>query len=278
MRKIMGLILTVALVISIPAISYAEKPQPGNELSDKELKILTKKVGLTEEEISNDNVEHLRYLIENGAKKIGSKKKGIDFSSEGAPQNDSGEFSTMGTLTQEDMTLWGTVYELYSDRAGDKKLHLYANFNWNIEPTWVLTDKLAIGFPDSAQWVLPFRADGNPDQFDKRYCAQFEINYEWVCENSDDTNDFEAGFGVAASYDLLSGRNDHKGYVTQNVYLDNSDAVGNVNVIFTYGHRFGGGTISVTPKPSGLGFTPSTYTEELKFGLEFDLDTMEIVN
>ncbi|WP_068775579.1 hypothetical protein [Paenibacillus sp. FJAT-26967] len=228
-------------------------------LTPEERVILKKEVGLTDAEIDMTEVDILKRLISEGAKKIGGGIRGFQIT-------DKKEMIETQDLTRSDIMIGAVGYTVGSDRTGYKKLYLYGNFEWLTFPTWYLTDKMTIGYPSTTKFFLP-TSSGYITGHENRLCDKVNSFDAWVCQTSYTPADYAYGnVGISATYDISIGRPYMKGMIGQYVYVDEKES-GTANLIINYGHRKGGvGAPSVDVYPTiGLTVSPSVVTDVLPY-------------
>lgn len=238
-------------------------------LSKKQVKFLKNEVGLTEEEIEVLPAHILEELIDNNAKKLARNHKEKKFES-----ND-GQFNTSSVGKRVDggyIKLDAIAFEVDSDKSGKKKFYFYGGYNWTESPGWELIDALSLGWPDSAEIVLPMTS-GKVDQHETRYCEKPDNNASapWDCSTDRSPEDWDNGMGVGNRFNIDGAPNNniHKGYIAQYVYTARNS--GYVNVKFEYGHQeFDWGDPSFSVFPAGLSIDPDTVDEIIDYGLEFE--------
>jgi len=224
-------------------------------LKDEEITILINDVGLTDSEINEFPVEVLHQLINNNAKKI-------YFNQEHLVLDQNNELNKISPLVKKDtdITVGAAAFEVKSDRAGQKKLYVYGNFNWLKSPPSRWTDALSIGWPESAELSFPISSRGDIAQYEAKYLYRDGpySAFGWQTGKSATQPDKVASLsGVGFRFNLKSGIGftEHKGYVGQYLYTKKSQGL--FNVLVRYGHY----TISLSPSftvyPSvGLAVTP----------------------
>lgn len=235
------------------------------KLTKQERKYLKEVTGHTEEEIDMLPLEVAKQLIKDKAVIKDSKTEIFSFEDEG---NNSGDFTTMGTISSSTMKLWGTVYKVTSDRANNDKFYIYANFQWLKSPFYELVDKMTFGFPSSAGFYLP-TSNGSVTQHQHRYSQDPQGNGNWVDYAIDYTpSDWEPNAGVAGEFDLRSSTEFtlHKGYMGQYVYVPTSKN-GTINIKIQYGHKLYSGQPSVSVYPAGLSITPTSSVDTASYAL-----------
>jgi hypothetical protein len=274
-KKITSIVLSLGLLSSVllPQLPTAMAQQNFDydydnkaiysELTSEELETLQEEVGLTEEEVQNIPPHILKNLIKQNAKVLASKTFIHKFD-EG--KNDKGRSVKSNDLTE--LKLNGIAFAVKSDRKGYKKFYLYGNFEWLESPRFMLTDKMTIGYPDTAKFFLPMKK-GKPEQHENQYCIKTITNPKWDCKTSTEASDWEPGIGVAAEFDLRMGnRPQHAGYISQYVYTEDTES-GTINIKFEYGHNRVIGTVGVSYSPFGLSIAPSNTTDVASYGIEF---------
>lgn len=125
MKNYLVMLLVVLMMLTVVSGTVdAAKDSPGEELTMQELKVLEKKVGMTEEDISQVPTDILRQLIKENAKKIsvGPGVKSYDVASEG--NGSSEDISIMGDIPDNDLTLYGIAFLVSSD-CPDKKRFIF---------------------------------------------------------------------------------------------------------------------------------------------------------
>lgn len=132
----------------------------------------------------------------------------------------------------------------------------------------IFTDKMTIGYPDTAEFFIPMNTRGKPDQHENSYCYK-PVGYSWKCEKSTNAKDWDPGIGVSAEFDLLMGNKQlHKGYIGQYVYTEYFRPR-TFNIKYEYRHAVGTGEIGVSFSPAGLSLVPGFTTDVKSFGIEF---------
>lgn len=266
MKKVISGLMIFALALNIfTGLAYANK-KADSSLDKKEINLLINKVGLTEEEIALFPVEVLRDLIAKDAKKlVVGERKDYDLTSEESTKGEPEQVSAQ--LSSSDITLSGAAFTVTSDRPGFKKIYLYGDFKWKVNPLWKLTDKMTIGYPSTTEWFLPMN-NGLVQQHSSRYSHKPTALSSWTHVNKSQPSDWTLGGGVAASFDLIANSSFHEGWMSQMVYVDSTKR-GTTNIRIEYGHRIiTPGTIGVNVyKDFGLGITPETRVETLAYGL-----------
>ncbi|WP_314002540.1 hypothetical protein, partial [uncultured Paenibacillus sp.] len=195
-------------------------------------------------------------------------KKGYDLESEGYNAGGSGEVGTMADIPASDLYLNGVAFVVSSDWPGKKKISLVGQFEWNVDTTWRLVDKMSIGYPTTNQWYWKTSSTGGIMGFENQVCNLYNPG-GWVCDAIQYTpSDATNGAGVAGSFDLAGDSNYTKGHISQYVYVD-STKTGTSNVLFRYGHRIYSGNVSVGLFPAGLAVEPGYYTETRDFWITF---------
>lgn len=170
------------------------------------------------------------------------------------------------SLTKDDITLYGVAVDL-GVANGEKKIYLYGDFYWNINPLFVLTDKMSIGYPVTNLWYLK-TSNGDILGHSSQYCG-LNGQLGWACASTKTTpSNYDIGQGVAAPYDLIGTYSVHKGYISQYVYTKSTNS-GTSNVLFRYGHKTLTGAVGVSVYPAGLAITPSFNTETLDYFITF---------
>jgi len=265
MKRFLFLMVVSLLLFSLGNVALASKSpqQNSDDLTETERMILLNEVGLSEYDLTLFPVEQLREFIAIGAKKLSNKHSptSYDLKNEGDNNN---KIGTMA-LTEDDITLYGAVLQVASDKPNNLKFYIYGTFTWMVDPFWTLTDKYSIGYPVTNEWYLPTK-NGKIDGHANRICYYF--GYQ-ECINSNEPSDHSIGSGVAAAYDLKADSSAHIGLIGQYVYTTRQQ--GASNVVFRYGHRLISGKPSVSIYPDiGLAITPSTQTETLDYIIEFE--------
>ncbi|MGG3875183.1 hypothetical protein [Brevibacillus laterosporus] len=267
MKRLLFFALTVFLSLSLCFSAYAETTQ--TELKENEREALVSDIGLDEEELEDMPPHILQALIDQGAKKIGSKTVTHKFNEGQSEMNKSLAKKKDEEDDFSEIELKAKAFEVKSDRSGYRKYYLYGKFEWSEPPIWTLTDKMSIGYPATSKFFMPMTSKGKPDDHENRYCTKPAFKKKWECEDSSKASDWDPGIGVAAEYDLQMGnRQLHSGYISQYVYADKHER-GTINIKFQYGHAIIGGSISVSYKPVGLSIQPEKTTQVADFGIEF---------
>jgi hypothetical protein len=150
--------LAVSLVV--PSLTYAADSKHDLSHIDKNLLKKLHNAGFSDAQISILTDEVLQDLketkilrkldseiVERGEiytdSKTGKKVKKVEYKK--------GEVTTRSTGNL-DMDLSVDAWEVSSDRSGEKKFIIVANYNWDEVPLQRFTDALAVGWPDSTGW------------------------------------------------------------------------------------------------------------------------------
>ncbi|MFJ8104093.1 hypothetical protein [Lysinibacillus sp. NPDC096212] len=236
-------VLFTLLVFSGVLTAQADELQTIDVLEPNEVTTLVDEVGLTEDEINDFPVEVLRELIQNDAKKISFQP-----------------VTPTASLSDKDVKVGASAFEVKSDKAGQKKMYLYGNFEWIKNPSERYTDAMSIGWPDSAELAAPI-VNNKISQFEGKYMYRDGPNsaFGWQTGTSTTTPNSDtglAGVGFKFGFKRGIGFSEHKGYIGQYVYTKKDKG------LFTIMIRYGHGTITWIPSftvyPNfGLGVTPN---------------------
>lgn len=235
-------------------------------LTKEEIQYLIDHVGHSIEEINELPLEVSKQLVKDKAVIVDKNSTTQTFYE--PTTSPTGNITPMGILKESEISISGVAYKVNSDISGENKYYLYGNFQWLTTPSFVLVDKMTIGFPSSAGFYLPM-VSGKVSQHTNRYSHDIQGNGVWRdYPVSTVVADWEPNAGVAAAFDLRAGTSlsKHKGYMGQYVYVPNNKS-GKINVKVEYGHKRISGTPSVSVYPAGLSITPSTTVDTAAYGL-----------
>ncbi|MBB6284186.1 hypothetical protein [Geobacillus subterraneus] len=271
MKKLKFHLFSLVLLFSLfffndfSSAKEVDNTSKSEKLTKQERKYLKDVTGHTEEEIDMLPLEVAKQLIKDKAVIQDSKTEIFSFEN---GVNNSGDFTTMGTISSSTMKLWGTVYKVTSDRTNYDKFYIYGNFQWLKSPFYELVDKMTFGFPSSAGFFLP-TSNGKVTQHQHRYSQNPQGNGNWIDYAIDySPSDWEPNAGVAGEFDLRSSTEFtlHKGYMGQYVYVPTKNN-GTINIKIEYGHQLYIGEPSVSVFPAGLSITPSKSVDTASYAL-----------
>ncbi|MEK5645443.1 hypothetical protein BK138_32840 [Paenibacillus rhizosphaerae] len=257
MKKISALLLAFLLFV-LPVAAQAEESNSENSslqsLSSQEISYLKDSVGLNEEEIAAFPAEKLRTLIDNKAVKVSSKEESF------------GENSIKGEITPQlngnDITLQVLTFVQTSDKPGNKKFTLWGYFIWKKQPTFVFSDVMTIGVPQSVGFFLPTNGT-NVTQHSHSF-VWYDGQNEFT-ENKTVPHDFSANSGVAGKYNIRNNVVWQKGYIEQNIYIPSGKS-GTTNVVLEYGHAVYTlvPSVGISGTTFSIGVSPSSKVETYK--------------
>lgn len=281
MKKFFSFFMMIALVSLLSSSVFAQPQEESlrseheslrsehefskDPLTESEKQTLITEGGFNEVDLDRMPPNVLRLILaENGKKISNASIEGYNLES----QSGNTSYSDVGTmeLTTSDITLYGSAVLMGTVGNGSKKIYLYGDFEWNVEPFWELTDKMSIGYPLTNLWYLE-TSNGKITGHSSEYCG-LNGGLGWKCKSSTTPSDHDLGQGVAAKFDLVGTYTNHTGYVSQYVYTvgDNS---GRSNVVFRYGHKLVAGNVGVDLFDFGLAVDPTFNTEHLDYPITF---------
>lgn len=288
--KVLSVLLFFTLVFSSSTVFATEGPSEINSLdnylptsvsekhlltrdnqllTEEEYNSLINEVGLTDEKIARYPISILRNLLAQDARILSNGEiKSFDVLHESnAPFTSPDLITPFGTISEDDLTMYGEVYSVTSDRDGFKKIYMAFEFEWNIDPFWALTDTLAIGIPESESLHLP-TSGGKVVQHKTQYCHQLYYDSKPVCTQKTTPTKGYANSGVATNISLNYNAEYHRGWMEQYGYIE-SNKTGTTNVLFTYAHKLISGSPTITVSPIGVGITPTSTTDTQEYMVEF---------
>jgi len=274
--------LSLLSSVSLPTVALAQSTESKTDFSEinddwgadsltpEQTEKLLTDVGLTRTELQQFPQEILEELLNNDAKKLAENSKEINMSKYLSKNNlaTSGEEVDGGWLE-----LNSKAFEVKSDDPDKKKFYFYGKYEWTDSPAFDLTDAVSIGFPDSAEFVLPMSSRGKVREHETRYCYRpdNDSSAKWKCSTDTSAHEWDNGMGVGNIMDLeeMPGNLAHKGYIGQYVYTERKS--GYVNIKFEYGHQaIDVGNPEFAVYPAGLSIQPESVDYTFDYGLEFE--------
>lgn len=239
MKKIISLlfILTFVFTATLTANAESVKEDTWKELTNEEVKILKKDVGLTMDEIKERPADFLRSLIKEGAVKKFIQKK-IVHVKDGKMKDTNGDISPLyiepeGDL-KGDIEMEAEAYEVNSDVPGDSKFRIIGRWKWVSVPQNTFTDGFSIGAPILAG--LRVSEEGNEIQEHRHSYMTSTPNGYITHDYGYEPDAYDPNSGVGYTIDLQQGYLDkHFGHMEQ--YMYSSEPSGNAVIKFEYGHK-----------------------------------------
>lgn len=265
MKKVFQTLLFSFLAFFILNVSVSAEERE-SRLSLLEEHYLINIAGYTAEEISLLPVEVAKELVKSNAQPVDSELVNLNSTPDDLMES-------YGVISATSLSIQTPkVSKVTSDMAGHKKFLITTGFDWKSQPTFTLTDKLAIGFPSSLGAVFPAKSGNIQQHFSRYYMKNPSTNKIIYSPLKTTTQDWDPSGGVGAAYNLSSQvpvqNLRHGGLIGQYFYISNAKT-GSANVKIEYGHRRGTGSVSLGMSASGLGVTPSINTDTRNYALLF---------
>jgi hypothetical protein len=236
MKKIALLLVLVLALSSFTGIAYAK--ENGVKKADK----ILEKRGFPEELINMMPYEQKEDIIEQKAYYEGHKKVSMD-----EIDDDSLDGVSIKTISTSDLDFYITTTYLYPFNSDEKKLRIYTNYEWLIQPFFTFSDPVGIAW-DSGDWrVLP------GDYTYKTYydCMNIDTFETSTHSYSDDAVSYSDPNGVGWDMDIKNSYNGlsvtkNYGYGAVTIEARTPSESGTCELYAKYAHAQGTGSIGLS--------------------------------